>query len=224
MTQDLQIYTSISELNETNMYLAVELQSRHAILIDPSDASVVYQWIETKGLQLDYVLLTHEHYDHISALNEVRAAFSAEVIASSACSEGIQWPRVNLSRFFNIVLDFKKDRGIMKKPYPEIFPYSAEKADRIFEDAKELDWQGHKLRLWSAPGHSKGSILIDIDRTLLFSGDTLSCEYELITGFPGGSKKEYRSLTRPLLQSFDETMQVYPGHGRSFLLGEATIE
>lgn len=223
MTQDLQIYTSISKLNEANMYLIVDQQSGHAILIDPSDVAAACQWIENKALWLDYILLTHEHYDHILALNEIRKMFSAEVIASAACSAGIQRPEINLSKFFNLVLDFKKDRGLTKVPQPKVYPYSAEKAERTFEDSLALEWQGHKIQLWNAPGHSKGGTLIDFDGKHLFSGDTLSYEYELITSFPGGSKKEYRNMTRPLLLELDKTMAVYPGHGRSFLLEEATI-
>lgn len=223
MAQELQIYTSISKLNEANMYLIVDQQSGHAILIDPSDVAAACQWIENKALQLDYILLTHEHYDHISALNEIRKVFSAEVIASATCSAGIQRPEINLSKFFNLVLDFKKDRGLTKVPQPKVYPYSAEKAERTFDDSLELDWQGHKIQLWSAPGHSKGGALIACDGKYLFSGDTLSYEYELITSFPGGSKKEYRNVTKPLLLELDKTMTVYPGHGRSFLLEEATI-
>ncbi len=223
MAQGLQIHTSISELNETNMYLAVDMQTGHALLIDPSDAMVVYQWMESEKLQLDYILLTHEHYDHIAALNEIREAFHVEVIASTACSEGIQKSKINLSKFFNLVLDFRKDRGLIQGPYPQVHPYSAEKAEHTFEDSWELDWQEHKIRFSHAPGHSKGSTLIAVDGTYLFSGDTLSIDYELITGFPGGSKKEYRNVTKPLLQSLDKAMKVYPGHGRSFLLGEAVI-
>lgn len=223
MAEDLQIYTSTSKLNETNMYLIVDRKSSHVILIDPSDVATVRQWIETKELQLDYILLTHEHYDHISALNELREAFSVEVIASAACSVGIQRPEINLSKFFNLVLDFKKDRGLAKGQQPKVYPYSAEKAERTFKESLELDWHGHKIRLWSAPGHSKGGTLIDFDEQHLFSGDTLSYEYELITSFPGGSKKEYRNVTKPLLLDLDKTMKVYPGHGRSFLLEEAAI-
>lgn len=205
------------------MYLIADQRSSHAILIDPSDAAAACQWLKAEALQLDYILLTHEHYDHISALNEIREAFSAEVIASAACSAGIQRPEINLSKFFNLVLDFKKDRGLEKEPQPKVHPYSAEKAERTFEESLELDWQGHKIQLWRAPGHSKGGTLIDFDGKYLFSGDTLSYEYELITSFPGGSKKEYRDVTKPLLLALDQTVRVYPGHGRSFLLEEAAI-
>lgn len=223
MAEGLRIYTSISKLNETNMYLIADQKSGHAILIDPSDAVTASQWIKTEGLCLDYVLLTHEHYDHISALNEIREAFIVEVIASALCSAGIQRPEINLSKFFNLVLDFKKDRGLTKGPQPKVYPYLAAKAEHTFAHMEELEWQGHKIQLWSAPGHSKGGTLIDFDEKHLFSGDTLSYEYELITSFPGGSKKEYQNVTKPILLGLDKTMKVYPGHGRSFLLEEAAI-
>ena len=70
------------------------------------------------------------------------------------------------------------------------------------------------------PGHSTGSIGIIIDNKLFFSGDSLLKNVHVTTSLPGGSKKDYRSITVPLIKALPNETLVYPGHGESFILGE----
>lgn len=203
------------------MYLLYDADSGHGILIDPTEEDTAMQWLAEKNILLDYIILTHEHYDHISALNELRGRTGAQVVASSVCSNRIQNARHNLSRIFDVVLAFKRERFPDQEVYSEkVEPYEAEAADVTFEGEISLPWQGHCIHMWEAPGHSKGSMLICIDDEYLFSGDSLSYDYELITRLPGGNTKDYDSITRPLLQSICQDVRVYPGHGRSFALRE----
>lgn len=228
--QELMIRQFVTPLNETNMYFAVDQNTKHAILIDPSDEKIACKAILEEGLHLDYILLTHEHYDHISALEEIKSQYQVKTVASWQCSERIQNPRQNMSRYFNVVLDFKAEEDAAKKGRQNenagsenrepVLPYYAGPADITFNGSVILNWHGHLIRLQEAPGHSPGGVLIDIDGNCLFSGDSLSCDYRVVTGFPGGSKKQYQQITKPLLDSFDQDTQVHPGHGRSFLLRE----
>ncbi len=217
---ELQIQTSITLLNETNMYVITDPESHHAILVDPSDAMAAGDFLQKKDLLLDYIILTHEHYDHIAALNQLRELFPAKVVASDQCSKRIQNPRENMSHLFDVILEFKRQQGRDYGGNIHIEPYKAEAADLIFHGKKELEWQGHRITMQEAPGHSPGSILIGIDNKYLFSGDTLSYDYPIITRFPGGSKRQYQSITKPLLQELEKNMHVYPGHGRAFILKE----
>lgn len=218
--QELSIKRFIAELNETNMYLVTDTGSNSAILIDPSDREVIKQYALAeaydKEVHISYMILTHEHYDHIAALNEAREMLpSCRVIASKTCSDGIQSPRRNMSKYFNIIVDFKgrydaeKGRGCL------IESYIAEPADMVFKTSMSIEWQDHCITMQEAPGHSPGSILIDIDGKHLFCGDSLSCDYEVITRFPGGDREDYERITKPMLCSFDREIAVYPGHGSS---------
>lgn len=224
MSGELQVDCFTSMLNETNMYFITDWLSRRSILVDPSDAEQATDYLRGHDLHLDYMLLTHEHYDHICALNEMRNRYSAPVISSKPCSDAIQNPGKNLSRVFNLVLAFKADKARGQEPEQKneastdihIVPYRAEAADITFQGELVVNWKEHEIRIWEAPGHSKGSVLIVIDGDLLFSGDTLSWDYELITSFPGGSRKEYQHVTQPLLMNMESHMEVYPGHGQNF--------
>lgn len=216
----------LTELNETNMYLVVDRGSDHAVLIDPSDAAVIRRYApggsHFQEAQIDYIALTHEHYDHIAALNEARKLLpGCKVIASKKCSDRIQDPRKNMSKYFDIILDFKEGYDAEQSRDYHIEPYRADAADMVFESSMRMDWHGYCVTLAEAPGHSPGSTLIDIDRKHLFCGDSLSYDYETLTKLPGGDSKAYAEITKPLLRSFGREAIVYPGHGRVFTLAEA---
>ena len=73
--------------------------------------------------------------------------------------------------------------------------------------------------LKETPGHSKGSICIFLDEKVMFSGDTLVTGFNTIVRLPGGSKKDFYSITIPYLKQLDEDIVVYPGHGGCQNLG-----
>lgn len=218
--RELSIKRFVTKLNETNMYLAIDRSSHSALLIDPSDREAIRQYTLAedchKEVRISYIILTHEHYDHIAALNEIREQLpSCRVIASKTCSDRIQSPQQNMSKYFNIIVELKDRYNAGRSRKCPIKPYMAEAADIIFEASMCIDWQGHCLTLQEAPGHSPGSILIDIDGKHLFCGDSLSYDYEVITKFPDGDNTDYELITKPILYSFARETAVYPGHGRS---------
>lgn len=215
---ELIVRTSVSRLNETNMYFVENRSSNTAVLIDPSDEGAAEAVLETEKLKLDYIFLTHEHYDHIAALNQIRRRYDVPVVSSEICSRKIRDPGANLSKFFPLVLEFQKEKEPERKTDFFIEPYSAQAADIRFDESLVLDWHGCRIELRESPGHSAGSILIKVGKEILFSGDTLSLDYELITGFPGGSRRAYEQKTKPLLRRIDGNCRVYPGHGRCFLM------
>lgn len=220
----LRIDAKCSLLNETNMYILRDEVSGHGILIDPTEESWVKEYLKENELILDFIFLTHEHYDHIAALNQLRNLFPAQVVASKHCSLRIQSAAKNMSGVFNLVLAYKREKYPNKAGYTEeVKPYKADAADITFEGKYSLEWCGHHIEFLEAPGHSKGSVLILMDDKYLFSGDTISYDYELITRLPGGSQKEYETVTLPILRTFDKMLRVYPGHGRDFVLEEIQI-
>lgn len=202
---------------DSRMYCLIENQS--AIIIDPCIDEELKKVLEQKEITNVLVLLTHEHYDHISGVNWMRdICLDTYVVCSCGCAGNLKDPEGNLSAFSDVFLmDKEPERnsfaGLNFKPY-------SCQADETYEGRKEWNWEGHKIVMQETPGHSKGSSCILMDDMYLFSGDTLVTGHETILRLPGSSKKDFANITVPYLESLDKEIMVYPGHGKPQKLAE----
>ena len=196
---------------ETNTFL---LQAgNHMLVIDPGyDISMFEKCSATDSVT---VLLTHEHFDHITGLNELRRKTQCCVIASEPCSSRIQNVRTNMSAYADVLAE------LAEKPRSEAFePFVCDKANIVFDDEYLFDWMGNPVKIVATPGHSAGSCCIVID-DLLFVGDTI-LDNNLMTRFPGSNNKIYQKKTVPLLKELLGVVNtVYPGHGNTMMPDEA---
>jgi hydroxyacylglutathione hydrolase len=203
----------------SNMYLLIS--RKNTIIIDPHISKDSLTYINENLLKVDYIILTHEHYDHISGVNFFKKQYGCKVVCNKACAKAIQHPNLNFSKYFNVLMEIlPKDKG--QTSYLNIEPYSCF-ADIYFEKRLEFQWEGHDFTLVSTPGHSKGSICILLDNKYLFSGDSLIRDYPTITRLKGGSIKDYQNKTLNFLKSISPEIIVYPGHYESFIFREKTI-
>jgi glyoxylase-like metal-dependent hydrolase (beta-lactamase superfamily II) len=214
----MKIETFISPLLKSNMYILHE--GRHIIIIDPCVVVELLEKIRRWGGSVDYLILTHEHYDHISGVNAFKKEFECQVLCCQACAEGIMDPRLNFSRHFEAYCIIQ--HGMRKGEAPKVKPYSCE-ADLIFSTFYSFDWQGHKVELIETPGHSKGSICIRLDKIILFSGDTLLPEINTETKHYKGGSKDFEEKSKPFLEALPAETIVYPGHGDIFLIKDSKI-
>ena len=67
---------------ETNCYFLIDEGSKKTIIIDPGDeADKIISFIEDEKLVPQMILLTHLHYDHVTALPEIKAKYNIPVYA-----------------------------------------------------------------------------------------------------------------------------------------------
>ena len=199
----------VSGLLSSNMYVISE--GNHAVVIDPFEDTA-----PLGALTVDYIILTHEHYDHISGVNKWKEATGAPVLCSKPCAENIQNPKKNLANHFKEFCELQTWMDLDEIPASD--PDYACSADESFEDEMTLRWQGHELHLIEIPGHSLGSIGIMMDGKEFFSGDSLmeNCEIEL--RMPGGSRKKWREIGSERIAAVPEGTRIWPGHFDSFVL------
>ncbi len=197
-----------SDLLLSNMYLIVEGDS--ALVIDPSRDTG-----PGDGLTIDRILLTHEHYDHISGVKAWKEKTTAPVLCSRACAENIQSPKKNLARLFDAFCELQTWMVLEEKPDSDM-EYACQ-ADEWFQDRMRLDWKGHQIELFEMPGHSGGSIGILLDGAHFFSGDSLMEKHPIELRFPGGSRKQWKETGEPRLAALPEGIHVYPGHFGDFI-------
>lgn len=160
----------------TNCYIVWDENTKNAAVIDPGDdGAYLSDCLKKNGLTLQYILLTHGHFDHIGGVDELK----------STCGSN---PKVYLSH---------KDLGL-----ESVFHETIALDPNSVTDWKEGDsvtMDSITFRVLSTPGHTPGSVCL-IAGDILFSGDTLfqgSCGR---TDFPGGSWTEMSASLRRLYQ------------------------
>lgn len=205
----IEIRRYVSGLLSSNMYLIGE--GNHGIVIDPCADTMPAQ-----GLEIDYILLTHEHYDHISGVNIWKHLTGAPVLCSKPCADNLQSPRKNLAAHFQQFCELQT--WIELESIPEADPEYTCTAEETFENEMCLHWQGHTLKLFEIPGHSQGSTGILLNEKDFFSGDSLLENQETELRFPGGSRKLWREIGSKRIAAIPEGTRIWPGHFDSFLL------
>lgn len=198
-------------LTESNCYLIEE--AGHALIIDPNQEGKITKILKEHQWILDHVILTHEHCDHMKGLNELREHFKFLVIAQKQCSKNLKNKVKNMSGMMETYLYFKNGG----KDLIHYEPFICDPAEIEFDQTYDLWWREHHFKLISIPGHTAGSCSILMDETKLFSGDYLLYDKEDPTIFPGGSKNDYESYVKPWIQSLEDGLHIYPGHGKDYI-------
>ena len=156
----------------------------------------------------------------ISGIENLRSEFYCKVYCSEKCNQNMKSPIKNGSKYFKaLFIDKEEDKLVEAEKIIPIVSHG----DVMFELQTELIWEAHKIVLTETPGHSSGSICVQIDDKYLFTGDSLLKDVDVITRLPGGSKIEYESITLPYLQSLSKDLYIYPGHGESGYLKDFNI-
>ncbi|SET58263.1 Glyoxylase, beta-lactamase superfamily II [[Clostridium] aminophilum] len=197
-----------SGLLDSSMYVVSD--NGHAIVIDPCLDTVA-----AEKFAIDYLFITHEHYDHIFGVNKWKERTDAPLVCSKICGDRIENSKKNQARHFD---SFCEIQSFSTRWNPEFFDldYTCE-ADITFEKEKSFDWQGHIIRLIEIPGHSPGSIGIWID-DMFFSGDSLLEGKEIELRFPGGSSRQWEENGKKVIDSIPDGTLIYPGHFDCFVL------
>ena len=198
-----------SGLLHSNMYVITE--NNHAIVIDPC--------INTEPGEnrvVDWILLTHEHYDHISGVNVWKKETGGTVLCSGSCAERLRDPRKTLARIFPEFCQLQT--WILLDSLPQTDTDYRCEADQTFMIKTCLLWEGHEIKLIETPGHSPGSTIIMLDDQYLFSGDTLFEDRPIELRFPGGSVRQWKEHSEEMISQLPDGLHVFPGHFRSFIL------
>ncbi len=185
---------------QANTYLVCDETSRLGFIVDLGGYSKeLKNIIEKNDIQIQYIVLTHGHGDHIGGVQEHLKDFpDAKVVCSRAEEKMLLDPELNEAHHF----------GLEKVSF---------KPDILVDDGDTLTVGNMTMKFIMTPGHTEGGMCILID-DVLFSGDTLFCRSIGRTDLAGGDFRTImESIKKKLFLLPDET-QVLPGH-----MGPTTI-
>lgn len=182
---------------QTNCYI-VENEDGKCLLFDPgSDGTKLIQWLQEKKLQPLAILLTHAHFDHIGAVDEVREFYTIPVYLHEKEEKWLGDPMLNGSQYFRM-------KSLI----------TAKAADHFFTKEEEKSLQGFNFFVYETPGHSPGSVSYFFETLgFVISGDALFKGSIGRTDLPEGNQPQLLASIHDKLLTLPEETVVLPGHG-----------
>ncbi|MDH5680879.1 MAG: MBL fold metallo-hydrolase [Spirochaetota bacterium] len=176
-------------------------ESQKALVVDPGDeGDRIADYLVKNNLELDRILLTHGHIDHVSALEYLAGISDSDVLLH----EDDLW-------LYN---------GIEKQA--DFFGMPAVKLPAISQSLKhgdEIYFSNSLIKVIHTPGHTPGSVCYHFpDEKILLTGDTLFHGSVGRSDFPGGDGQSLGQSIRERLLVLDDAVRIYPGH-----MGDSTI-
>jgi glyoxylase-like metal-dependent hydrolase (beta-lactamase superfamily II) len=200
---------------EENCYLAVCPDTSEAAVIDPGgDAREILARARAARADVQWILITHGHSDHIAGNAGLKAELpQAKLAIHEADAKMLTDAWLNLSASFGA-------------------PVLSPPADVLLHDRDIIPFGTIRLEVIHVPGHTPGGVAFyspvhpalasgaESKDPVLFSGDALFCGSIGRADFPGGSAAQLIHSIRTCLLTLPPETIVKPGHGESTTLGE----
>lgn len=182
---------------QTNCYI-ISNDEKECLIFDPGEeSSKIVALLKKKGLKPLAILLTHAHFDHIGAIDDLREMFGIPVYLHRLEKDWLSRPNLNGSGKYDMVPDYR-----MKD------------ADVLLGDEKTLEIGSFAMDLFHTPGHSPGSLTFSFgEEGFAIVGDTLFRGSIGRTDLIDGSEPKLLHSIRTSLLTLPEHMILYPGHG-----------
>lgn len=195
---------SVGPIQENCYFVRADAEATSALLIDPGDEPQrLLDAAQELGVQIEAILITHCHFDHIGAVAPIARATGAPVY----CPE-IETP---------VLAD------IMKWTMAGFGPFESWQAEQTVKGGERLQLAGMDIEVVFTPGHSPGHVTYAISTSggpaALLSGDVLFQGSVGRVDLPGGDWATLERSIAELIRRFPSESSVYPGHMGTTTLG-----
>lgn len=187
---------------DNNVYIIFDEETKEALLVDPAmQSEPVWEFLESRGLALKYIVNTHGHSDHCwnNAHFKQKATDAKllihrgdEPMLDNLAQSGQRW-------------------GMAVEPSPP--------PDGYLEDNQTLQVGSIAVRVLHTPGHTPGSSCLHVDE-IIITGDTLFKQSIGRYDFPGGSLPQLLASIKAKLMVLPDQTIVCPGHGPASRIGD----
>jgi hydroxyacylglutathione hydrolase len=201
MTADSQpqLHCFTGGVHEQNAYVLTS-NGRCAVIDPGHSATRIIDLVTELGAQVDYILLTHAHFDHVMDAAELARHFGVAVRVHHADNR-------LLRRAPLYAMLFMKTRMQEPKDIREL-------------ESHPLHLGDHSVEFVHTPGHTAGSVCFRCG-SLVFTGDTLMRDCVGRTDFPESNADHLVSSIDRLLAWIDGPAELHPGHGASWTVADA---
>jgi glyoxylase-like metal-dependent hydrolase (beta-lactamase superfamily II) len=182
-----------------NCYILENPATHQCLVVDPGDEGE--RIIRAVGeRKVCAVLLTHGHFDHIAAVDQVCEAFGAPLYVHSGDLGKLTDPYANVGGIFGIHITVQTPASPL-------------------EDGDIIDCAGFPVKVLHTPGHSNGSVCYLLpENGGMLTGDTVFAHGYGRTDFPDGNFSTLKDSFRKIFQ-ISPRQTAWPGHEGPGLVG-----
>ena len=193
MVREIQVQGVFAE----NCYVFIDEHTKSGFLIDPgAQAGIIYDAIVRNGWTIEKILLTHGHFDHLGAAEQLRRQLAAPVYVYPSDAPYLTDTYLNLSG---------------QSGQPITVPHYEELHDG--ETIRLKANSGFYLKVIHTPGHTPGSVTYySAQERVAFVGDTLYEHGPGLTHFPGGNVRELEHSIIDKILTLPSDVVLLSGH------------
>lgn len=190
-----------------NTYLIVGDDRRSAVVVDPGDAAAeVARKISAEALELQAILLTHAHLDHIEGVSDIRAITPEVPI----------WLHPDDRELYDALPQQAAMFGLTVDPQP------APTDELVHGQRFECDACSFDVRF--TPGHAPGHVIfVSTDENVAISGDVVFAGSIGRTDLPGGHLQTLMASIRDQVLTLPDDMILLSGHGPATTVGQERL-
>jgi glyoxylase-like metal-dependent hydrolase (beta-lactamase superfamily II) len=191
---------------QTNCYVVACPENSAAAVIDPAwSGESLFQFVEQEGFDIEVILLTHAHFDHIAGAAALRRLSGSRLLAHPD-SEPLLAQAARHAQAW----------GIQIEPAPDI--------DGDLVDGQVIQVGTLRLEVLYTPGHAPGHVCF-YERSVgaVFDGDVLFSGSIGRADLPGGNYERLLTSIREKLLTLPDETAVYSGHGPATTIGRERL-
>lgn len=188
-------------------------ETKRAVCVDPGDsAETIAGFVNKNQFELQAMILTHAHLDHIGGVSDLHRLFPQAEIILHADDEELYYSLPEQPLFMGIPRQQLKALGLEYETPPRL--------SRFWQDGEIYTVGNLNFKVLHCPGHTQGHVIfVEETERKIFSGDCLFSGSIGRTDLPGGDLEQLLTSINDKILPLGDDMTVYSGHGDDTNIG-----